>query len=98
LKVTHVMKWDGENVSPQHMQQTTKHLLKKMFWGCFSYCNSGPLVYVDTLTKSNKYTPILATRMVPELKKLNAPRNGFSEQDFAPCHTSKKVKNFLTLK
>jgi hypothetical protein len=29
LRVTHVRRSDGESVSPKHMQQTTKHTLKR---------------------------------------------------------------------
>jgi hypothetical protein len=89
------MRSDGESVSPKHMQQTTKHPLKKMFLGCFSYHGSGPLVSVDGMMNSKKYIPILVTRIVPEFKKLGASGNAFFQQDLAPCHTSKKVKNFL---
>jgi hypothetical protein len=39
-----------------------------------------------------KYIPILATRMVPEFKKLGASGNVFFQQDVTPCHTSKKIK------
>jgi hypothetical protein len=54
------------------MQQTTKHPIRKMFWGCFSYHGTGSLVHVDRMMNINKCMPILAIRMVPELKKLGS--------------------------
>lgn len=52
-----------------HVIQTTKHSLKEMFWGRFSYYGLGPLVPVTGMMTSEKYQSILVERMIAELRK-----------------------------
>lgn len=66
-----------------------------MFWGCFSYHGVGPLVPVEGMMKSDQYENIITERMKPELEKRFSSGNGIFQQDLAPCHTSKKMKEYF---
>jgi hypothetical protein len=61
-----VRRSNGESISPELMQQTTKHPVKKIFWGYFPYYSNGPLVPIDGRMNSNRYKTLI-TRTVPEL-------------------------------
>lgn len=90
-----VRRSDREPVSPAHIQQSIKHPVKQMFWGCFSFFGPGSLVPITGMMNSQKYLEILQDRMVPELLKVNGG-NPIFQHDLAPCHTSKIVKQFFT--
>ena len=67
-----------------------------MFWGCFSYYGVGSLEPVEGMMNSEKYLAVLTKKVIPEIRKL--PEGlGIFQQDLAPCHTSRKVKNFINL-
>jgi transposase len=85
----------NEKLNSSHIVQATKHPLKKMFWGCFSYYGPGPLVPVTGMMNSEKYQPMLVERMIPEMKKRWPNGGGIFQQDLAPCHTSKKMVKFF---
>ena len=44
----------GEKLSPCHFNQVVKHPLKKMLWGCCSFCGVGSLVPVDGMMNSDR--------------------------------------------
>ena len=98
LNVSHVRRSDGEKLSPKHIKQTVKFTQKKMFWGCFTFTGPKYLVPIDGMMNSDKYIPILERRCIPQLKKLAEElniENTIFQQDLAPFHASKKVKNFM---
>uniref|UniRef100_A0A3Q3QW79 Tc1-like transposase DDE domain-containing protein n=1 Tax=Monopterus albus TaxID=43700 RepID=A0A3Q3QW79_MONAL len=66
-----------------------------MFWGCFSYYGIGSLHPVEGMMRSPQYIEILRRKVAPELIKLFPDGSGVFQQDLAPCHTSKQVKNFF---
>lgn len=68
-KLSHVRRSNNETVSPKHLQQTVKHPVKQMFWGCFGYHGLGPLLPITGMMNSAKYIPILQSKVIRELKK-----------------------------
>lgn len=56
-----------------------------MFWGCFGWHGTGPLVLVDGNMDSDAYINVLANHFIPWVR--NYPDSVF-QQDGAPCHTS----------
>lgn len=95
IRVQHVRTANGEKISPKHIHQTVNHPQKKMFWGCFSYYGVGPLVPCDGMMNSDKYVPLLETRVLPELAKVQPDGSAVFQQDLARCHVSKKVTKFF---
>ena len=98
LNVSYVRRSDGETLSPKHIKQTVKFPQKKMFWGCFTFKGPKSLVPIDGMMNSDKYIPILEKRAIPLLKKLAEElniENTIYQQNLAPCHASKKEKNFI---
>lgn len=96
--VSHVRRSDGEKISPNHIRQTVKHPVKKMFWGCFSFTGPKSLVPISGMMNSHTYIPIVEKKAIPELKNLAEElgvENAIFQQDSAPCHTSKLVKAFF---
>ena len=68
-----------------------------MFWGCFSYYRVGPLKPVEGMMNSEKYLDVLTKKVIPEMARKFPEGSGIFQQDLAPCHTSRKVKNFISL-
>ena len=95
-RVQYVRRANNEATTSHHLQQTVKHPVQKMFWGCFTHEGLGPLVPVEGMMKSDQYIQILQRRVVPELQKRFPDGNGIFQQDLAPCHTLKKVKFFFS--
>ena len=49
----------GDKLSPCHLNQVVKHPLKKMLWGCYSFCGVGSLVPVAVMMNSDKYLDVI---------------------------------------
>ena len=96
VRSQHVRRSKGEPLKESHIDQTVKHPLKKMFWGCFSYYGVGPLKPVEGMMNSEKYLDVLKQKVIPEIAKKFPEGSGIFQQDLAPCHTSRKVKNFFS--
>lgn len=75
-----------------HVIQITKHPIKKMFLGCFSYYGLGLFLPMTGMMRNEKYQSILVKRMIAELKN----DKGVLQQDLAPYHTSKKMVKFFS--
>lgn len=92
----HIRRSQGEKIRDCHIDQHVKHPAKKMFWGCFGYDGVGSLQPVDGMMRSPQYIEIIRRKVVPELQNRFPDGTGILQQDLAPCHTSKVVKNFMT--
>lgn len=88
----------NEPVRPEHMEQHVKYPDSIMYWGCFSHGGVGPLIAVDGMMNSVKYIGTLRQQAIPELRKRFPGKSGIFQQDLAPCHTSKKVREFFNTK
>lgn len=71
---------------------------EKMFWSCSSYRSVVPLQPVDGMMRLHQYVDVLQRRVVLEVA-MGFP-GGFviSQQDLAPCHTSKMVTQLFQQK
>jgi len=95
-RVQYVRRANGDPISPSHLEQRVKHPAKVMFWGCFSMQGTGCIVPITGMMNSVQYLDILQTNVIPELQKVYPANDSVFQHDLAPCHTSKKVKQFLT--
>lgn len=93
-----VRKSENEKLTTQHFDQTVKHPIKKMFWGCFSYKGTGSLVPIEGMMNSEKYKNLLEQKLENELRKLDANGQALFQQDSAPCHVSKVMRQYFTEK
>lgn len=91
----YVRKSVNEKLSAAHIDQTVKHPLKVMFWGCFSYKGTGSLVPIKGMMNSQKYKDLLENKLEAELRKVNANGQAVFQQDSAPCHVSKKMMKYF---
>lgn len=85
----------GEPIRPGHIEQHVKHPEKKMFWGCFSDDGPGTLHPVTGMMNSDAYIEVLQRKLIPEMQKQFPNGDGTFQQDLAPCHTSRKVQQFM---
>ncbi len=66
-----------------------------MVWGLITADGPGDLVFLDGTMNQHVYKNVLESHLVPFLKK-NQFKNFIFQQDGAPCHTSKLLKEFFT--
>lgn len=90
-----VRKSDNEKLTPSHIDQTVKHPVKKMFWGCFSYMGVGSLVPIEGMMNSQKYKSMLEKCLDKQLQKCQPQGGAILQQDSAPCHKSKEMMAFF---
>ena len=89
----HVRRSQNEKIRNAHIDQRVKHPQKKMFWGCFSFYGIGSLHPVEGMMRSQQYIEVVQRRVIPEMNRLFPDGSGVFQQDLAPRHTSKQVKN-----
>ena len=94
-KSQYVRRSDGEPLNTFYILQAPKHPPKKMFWGCFTFNDTGRLCTSKGMIKPTKYLEILEKDLVPTMQKSFSDGNGIFQQNNAPCHTSKKCKHFF---
>jgi transposase len=75
---------------PRYTLKTVKHSPGVMVWGCFSFCGTGALTFLDKGARMNStmYTNILDVFLKNSMTRL---RCNLYQQDNAPCHTSKST-------
>lgn len=84
-------RYNIENISP-----TIKHGGGGiMVWGCFSGKGLGPLIKVEGKMNSQDYIQILELQLLPLLHKDFNNRGYLFQDDNAPVHTAKIVKNWI---
>ena len=66
-----------------------------MFWGFFTVFGSESLITIEGMINSDKYKDILANHLLPILSDSDCRAGRVFQQDFTPCHTSKKMKMFF---
>lgn len=70
-----------------------------MVWGCITAKGPGPLYFVNGIMNADKYIQLLDNAFLPKLHLLFRRRQRYIfQQDGAPCHTAKSVKNYLSSK
>jgi len=66
-----------------------------MFWGAFTVHGPGALQPVEGMMNLEAYIEVLRIKLVPLLDKHFPRGDATFQQDLAPCHTSRKVKQFV---
>ncbi len=65
-----------------------------MVWGYITADGPGDLVFIDGNMNQNKYKAILEEHLLTFLR-INGEKEFIFQQDGAPCHTSKMMKEFF---
>ena len=76
------------------VSQAPKHPLSVMIWGCFSYHGLGRIMVVNGTMKSKDYILCLERKMITSAKDLFRNEPFVFQDDSAPCHRSKLVKEW----
>lgn len=78
-----------------HINQSVKHPVKVMFWGCFSAKGTGRLHICEGMMNSRQYMTVIDRRIAYQLQEHFPDGNGILQHDLAPCHNSRVVANHL---
>jgi len=85
-----------EALLPECVSATVKYPTSVMIWGAISVYGPGRLYIVDGIMRHEQYIKLLETRLIPQMSQWFPQGDGIYIQDGAPCHTAKRVLNFLT--
>ena len=86
----------GEEYLPQCLNTTMKHGGGGiMVWGCIARAGIGRLHKIDGNVTAQHYLKILKYCAVPSLQHLFGDQPAIFQQDNAPCHTAKVVKESI---
>jgi hypothetical protein len=79
------------------IQSTVKHPASVMLWGCFSGTGVGRLCFLENGEKCNAawYLKVLDKEVRYSARDLFSKRKFVLQDDGAPCHRAKSVKEFL---
>lgn len=80
-----------ERIKTTHTAQHRPFVQKVMFWGCFSYEGTGPIVPVTGTMTAAKYLATLTEHLVPQMHEWFGAGGGVFQQDNAPCHKARRV-------
>lgn len=97
---THVRRRVGEEYRPECLLPTIKHPTSVMIWGCFSMMGPGRLEVCEGRMNAERYLKVLEKRLLPSARDMYGADNKdwIYQQDNAPCHTAKKVKDWCQAK
>lgn len=92
----YVRRRSGEEYHPTCITSTVKHPQGQMIWGCISSHGVGRLHFVTGTVNAEVYINILQTKLLPTIRDQYRDVHGcIFQDDSAPCHRAKKVKDFL---
>ena len=91
----YVRKSIGEPLKEAHIQQAPKHPPKKMFWGFFIMLGPGSFIPIERIMNSDNYKDIFTNYLLPILSDSDSRAGRVFQQNFAPCHISKKMQTFF---
>lgn len=84
----------GEEYLPSCVQQQLKQPVRVMIWSAISAKGLFPLYIVDRVMNADQYLTVLQTQVILTMnEKFNG--EGIFMHDKAPCHTAKRVTEFL---
>lgn len=68
-----------------------------MVWGCIDGKGPGPLYVVEGTMRRDQYKRVLNDVLLPYVSASGYNENSWTfQQDNAPCHTAKTIKNFMS--
>ena len=79
----------------KYVNQTPKHPVKVMIWGCFSAKGIGHIMVNSGSMNSEKYVATLSDKLLTSAEELYPEGNWIFQDDGAPCHRSKKTKDWV---
>jgi len=81
-------------VNPQYTKKSIKHSASIMVWGCFSHKGRGALTFLEKGQKMNSdlYISLMGDKLMHFMRSNECQ---YYQQDNAPCHTSKKSKEWF---
>lgn len=89
----------GEKYNIKCIQQRVKFPAKVMVWSYITSRGLGPIVIVEGMVNADKYMEILDTYLFPTAHQhFKRTEKWIFQQDSAPCHTAKKVKEYFRKK
>jgi len=92
----YVRRRPGEEYHPSCITSTVKHPQGQMVWACISSHGVGRLHFVTGTVNADVYIDILQKKLLPSIRDAFGDVNSCTFQDdSAPCHRAKKVKEFL---
>lgn len=92
-----VLRRRNEEFHPDCLREKVKFAPSLMVWGCMSAHGVGDLHFIDGTVNAEKYIDILENNLLPSIERLPLPFGEYIfQQDSAPCHTAKKVKNWMS--
>ena len=59
----------GKAIRSEHIQQTPKHALKKVFWRGFTAKGPGRVIIIEDMMNSDKYKATLQSHLLPVLER-----------------------------
>jgi hypothetical protein len=65
-----------------------------MVWGCMSAIGVGPIIRLQGSVNAERYCQLLTETALPYMRE-HMPANAVLQQDNAPCHTARIVKQLL---
>lgn len=75
-----------------------KYSKKVMIWGAFSAKGKSKLFFVEKTLKSDGYQALIKSHLLPFTRKNHKNNSFIFQQDNAPCHVSRSLKNFFAQK
>ena len=88
----------NSSFTSKFVNQSPKHPLKVMIWGCFASSGVGKIKVVDSTMKTDAYIEVLEKKMIPSAVDLFNNNEFIFQDDSAPCHRSAKTKNWASSK
>jgi transposase len=91
-----VWRRDNEKYQIDCQIPTVKHAGGSvMFWGCCSALRHGPIIKCSNAMRATEYRDILQLHLLPFLDDIPLATMPIFQQDNAPIHTAKLLKNFF---
>jgi len=97
-KCQYVRRQVGEEYLPQCLVKTVKHPTSVMVWSMMSVHGVGRLYIVEGRMNQHQHIRFLEQKLLTELPNHFPNGGAIFQQDGAPCHTAKSVKDFLRRK
>ena len=87
---------EGHPLTKDHFNLTVKHPIKVMIWACFSYHGPGRAHVIEGSMNTESYiSDVITRRVLPQMSETFPDGGGVFQQDNAPCHVSKRTKEFF---
>ncbi|KAG1667877.1 ELMO domain-containing protein 2 [Nymphon striatum] len=92
---SHHPQYGHEEFHPNCLSVTVKQSMEVMVWECMSVAGVRCLQIVQGMMNAAKYIKTLQTRMFPSAKEMFPGEDFAFQDDNAPCHRAKVVKDWL---